>query len=103
MYSTRKVPRQLGAACSSHAAAADAEAAGVAEAAEVAADVAAADADGAELAVCRGVLAASVNPDRLPITLTSTGHLAGFDKVDPAKPCVPATPLSAVTRALAYA
>ena len=62
MSSTRKVPKRLGTAYRSPGA--DAAAVEVAGAAEAAEDVVAADADGAELAVCRGVLAASVKPDR---------------------------------------
>lgn len=89
MYSTRKAPKPLGAAYSSRGAVAAAEAAGVAEAAEVAEDVVAADADGAEPAVCHGALAASAKPDCRPIRGQKRSILAGLDNVDPAKPCVP--------------
>ena len=78
MCSTRRAPKRLGAAYSSRAAAAAAGAAGaaeVAEAAEAVVDAAALDTTAtAELAVCRGVLAASVKPDRLPIALTNADH-----------------------------
>jgi len=46
--------------------------AGVAEAAEHV--VVAADADAAEVVACRGALAASAEPEHLPITLTNTDH-----------------------------
>ena len=94
MYSTRKAAKPPEVACSSHGAAADAEAAGVAEAAEVAEDVAAAaDAHtGAEPAVCRGALAASAEPHYLRTRGQTRGVLAGLDKVDPANPCVRGAP-----------
>jgi hypothetical protein len=92
MYSTRKAPKRLGVAYNSRAAAA---AAGVAEAAEVAehehaaaVDAAAVDTTTVEAAVCRGVLAASVEPDRLRLCWQTRIILAGLDKVDPAKPYV---------------
>ena len=70
MYSTRKAPKRLGVAYNSRAAAAAAGVAGAAEVAEhehaAAVDAAAVDTTTTvEAAVCRGVLAASVKPDRL--------------------------------------
>jgi hypothetical protein len=42
----------------------------------------------AEAAARRGELAAGARADRLPIALTNAGLTAGFDKSDPADPCL---------------
>ena len=71
MFSTRKTQDRFGAWYRKPEVAA---AAAVAEAAEVV-GVAEAVVDAAvAVAVCRGVLAASARPDRLPIALTNAGH-----------------------------
>ena len=82
MYSTRKARKRPGTACSSRGVAADAEAAGDAEAAEgVAGDVAALSVahTGVGLAVCRGVHAASVKPDHIRSVDKCRFVLAGLD------------------------
>ena len=96
MSSTRRTPARFGAwyrkpAAAAAEAAEDAEGAEVAEAAEVAdAELAAqvATTTATEAAVCRGELAAFARPDCFPITLTTQIVMAGFDKVDPANPCI---------------
>ena len=72
MCSTRKTRRRAAAYRSPGAVAAAAEVAEAAEAAGLAEAVV--DAAAAEVAVCRGVLAASARPDRFPVTLTGTDH-----------------------------
>jgi hypothetical protein len=96
MFSTRKTQDRFGAwyrkpeVAAAAAVAEAAEVVGVAEAVVDAADAAVA------VAVCRGVLAASARPDRLPIALTNAGHF-GRDRqsrpgqsMSPLK-CVPFT------------
>jgi hypothetical protein len=74
MFSTRKTQDRFGAwyrkpeVAAAAAVAEAAEVVGVAEAVVDAGDAAVA------VAVCRGVLAASARPDRLPIALTNAGH-----------------------------
>ena len=95
MSSTRRTRARFGAwyrkpAAAAVEAAEDAEGAEGAEAAEVAdAELAAQVATTAtEAAVCRGELAAFARPDCFPNTLTTQVVMAGFDKVDPANPCI---------------
>jgi hypothetical protein len=95
MSSTRRTRARFGAWYRKPAAAA-AEAAEGAEGAEVAEPAEVADAGLAaqvattatEAAVCRGELAAFARSDCFPITLTTQVVMAGFDKVDPANPCI---------------